>query len=137
MVILTQQQIKTLTGEKCPECMGIDEFVRPYIHCKSCNGTGLPTIEIEKEWVECKICNGQGGWYMGNEETGEGDCQDCQDCKGKGEIPKYKVGDIIYIHKPTGKEVIGLKPTEYYEDEIVKLKIISETKDKQKIQVVR
>ena len=52
MITPTQQQIKTLTGEKCPECMGIKEFVRPYIHCKSCNGTGLPTIEIEKEWVE-------------------------------------------------------------------------------------
>ena len=86
MIALIQQQIKTLTGWKCPECMGIKEFVRPYIHCKSCNGTGLPTIEIKKEMVECLQCNGQGGWYTRDEETGEGDGESCQDCKGKGEI---------------------------------------------------
>ena len=95
---ITQEQIKILTGEKCPECKGYSDYRYLVVKdCKSCKGTGLPTIEIEKEWVECKICSGQGGWYIGNEETGEGNGESCQDCDGKGKIPKYKVGEEIWI----------------------------------------
>ena len=114
--MITQQQIKTLTGKKCPECNGNKVIDTHYLEvpskCKSCNGTGLPTIEIEKEI--CLFPN-----------TNSCDCKE------------YKVGDIIFIHKPTGKEVIGLKPTEDYEDEIVKLKIISETETHWKVQRVK
>ena len=141
---ITQKQIKTPTGEKCPECEGkgfiLDDselytrsskFPAGYYKkeiCQSCNGTGLPTIEIEKEMVECRICSGQGGWYYG--EDGGGDS--CQDCNGEGKIPKHKIGEEIEIclNNPPCDCSGGCNNK-------VKLKILSETEDKQKLQMVR
>ena len=100
MIALTSQQIEVLKS-RCSICSKFNNETSEYIGCipdddvgavicKSCNGTGLPTIEIKKEMVECLQCNGQGGWYTRDEETGEGDGESCQDCKGKGEISKWK-----------------------------------------------
>ena len=52
---LTQQQNKTLTGKKCPECKeGViyDAEINGEEPCAFCQGTGLPTIEIKKDIVE-------------------------------------------------------------------------------------
>ena len=49
----TQQQIKTLTGEKCLECNNGYQWGHPmgqiaHKICESCNGTGLPPIKAKK-----------------------------------------------------------------------------------------
>ncbi|MEK6880195.1 MAG: hypothetical protein AABY22_11325 [Nanoarchaeota archaeon] len=93
---ISNKEIKTLTGEKCPECEGkgfiLDDselytrsskFPAGYYKkeiCQSCNGTGLPTIEVEKEWVEKQIrfTNANG-----------------KSCFRTEKIQKYKVGEKI------------------------------------------
>ena len=128
---LTPQQIKALTGEKCPECKGlgfVNEFETPLadgFECKSCNGTGLPTIEIKKEMVECKC-----GCHSENNAMRLIDCLHYS-CKGK--IPKYRVNQTIYYCKKD--KVFDNEPFNCRHE--IKLKIISETKDKWKIQMVR
>ena len=124
MLKLTNQQIKALIGKKCPECRGFGikgfgllDMTKQELKdnkCKSCNGTGLPTIEIEKEWIESPNFKNSGLY-----------------------IPKYKIGDII-------TQIIDVNEVTHYEEttititkRAIKLKIISETEDKQKIQMVR
>ena len=148
---ITQEQLKTLTGEqwkskafrglitanKCPECEGkgfvLDDselytrsskFPAGYYKkeiCQSCNGTGFPTIEIEKEWVECR-----------NKGDGSLHSKLCS-CNGKGKIQKYKVGDEIETldcmlnEEEHGKSMV----------KIIKLKIFSEKGDKWIVGMVR
>ena len=51
----TQEQIKTLIGEKCIECNGLGSiYGYDEASCQYCKGTGLPTIEIKKEWRESR-----------------------------------------------------------------------------------
>ena len=137
---ITQEQLKTLTGEKCPECSikGLDIHILP---CESCNNTGLPTIEIEKEWVECEPCK-ETGTQLSNPE------RFCRVCNGKGKIQKYQVGEEIEvcsncfmdwrIRNPSGR-CDHLYFPEYTLDtaKVIKLKIISETETHQKLQMVR
>ena len=123
---LTQQQIKTLTEEKCSHCekgvwhSELGEGTMGF--CGYCDGTGLPTIEIEKEF-DYSITHKE---FMKNGKK-----------KKIYKIPKYKVGDNFY-------ETIDVNEITKYEEttititkRAIKLKIISETEDKQKIQMVR
>ena len=85
----------------------------------TCQGTGKATITIPKEWVECELC------LKGITHTN----LELSKCKGKGKIPKYKVGQEIAINLSIGIIV----PTEFVKAEeqiwkLIKLKIISETK---------
>ena len=105
---LTQNQIEVLKG-KCPKCDGYGAIV-PYMECKSCNGLGKATIEIEKEWDEC-VCK---NWR-------EKDRKRHYFCNGKGKIQKYKVNDEICIAHN------HISYCEVYPDLCKKLKIISET----------
>ena len=126
MVNLTQTQIEALMDEKgnpkkCLDCGGTASFklVNGEYHgsvefCQSCQKTGQATIEIEKEWVECPYC--QGGMLVTLPD------KKCRYCNGKGVIPKYKVGDVILT---------------YIAKQMVKFKIISETKDKKRLIMVR
>jgi len=78
--------------EKCKYCNGerYEDKVLGLLLCAKCDGKGTQTTEITPlREFKCGTCNGQGGWYIGNEETGEGDGESCQDCKGTGyKIPK-------------------------------------------------
>ena len=123
MTTLTQQQIKTLTGEKCPICEGIIELGISHI-CLSCNNTGLPTIEIKKEMVEC-VCK---DWEEKHRKIH-------YRCNGKGKISKYKVNKEVNYCRTHN---VSFEGNAYHTKcDVLKLKIISETEDKQKIQMVK
>ena len=116
---LTQQQIEALKG-KCPACED-GNFLPNTINsiCLVCNGTGLPTIEIKKEWVECD-----------NLGDGSPHSKLCS-CSAR-KIPKYKIGDEIVICKLCLRiKEIQCKGHTYQSK--IKLKIISETEDKWRV----
>ena len=115
---LTQNQIEVLKG-KCPKCDGYGAIV-PYMECKSCNGLGKATIEIEKE---CKC-----GHSIYNHMVKE-DCE-YDNCDCIIFIPKYKVNDEICIAHN------HISYCEVYSDLCKKLKIISETEDKWRVVMV-
>ena len=133
MVTITKEQIKTLTGEKCPKCEKgdvwdmLDEKNKTYIQCPICEGTGLPTIEIDKE---C-IC---GHLISRHNYDFSGECSDCSGGQCEEFKPKYKVEEEISICPKCGLEnykdnKCGVIP--------IKLKIVSEIEDNQKLQMVR
>ena len=123
---ITQEQLKTLTGEKCPECDGEGNYT-----CPICEGNLYSTIEIEKEWVECPTHSRVPTLFTHKR------------CNGKGEIQKYKVGQILFLclkcYKINDFALANLSKgtlSTCCEFEVIKLKIISETEDKQRIIVV-
>ena len=62
--------------------------------------------KIETLEKKCPVCKGQGGWYYGNEETGEGGGESCQDCEGSGKA-------TIEIEKEwVEREVLGVETQE-------------------------
>ena len=137
----TKQQLELLKG-KCPECT--KELVtygnKPKIYykdCKSCQGTGKASIWTDKELVESNLCNNCGhemhihprykSWMHKPKSEHSIGCK----CMNPKPIPKYKVGDeieIFHCQHPI-PENAGLEYQHYCED-IIKLKIISETDDK-------
>lgn len=134
---LTQEQIKIVTGEKCPNQYHNIRNSNDSLPCGLCGiplrYNGLPTIEIEKEWIKCSH---MGYW----------DIRHCYSCKGKGKIPKFKVGEEIRIDCPLlvtdTKDVLGhkglLENCSYHcYGGTLKLKIISETETHQKLQRVK
>ena len=134
---LTQNQIETLKG-KCPECNG-DGYhfevingarVTNNLDCPRCQGTGQATIEIEKEYIDCIGCLGVGYFKTHNGVV------DCRGCNGKGKIQKYKVGEEIY-YDPYFKVILTKYQFEDLDkiDDLIKLKIISETKDKWRVRL--
>ena len=92
---------------------------------------GQATIEIEKEWVECPVCDGSGKGVRYKARSGINMQIACQSCNSKGKIPKYKVGREIYYCLVCN----GVVDKWHYEKsgEKLKLKIISETEDKQRL----
>ena len=132
---LTNQQIEALKG-KCPACEN-GRFLPNTINsvCLVCQGTGQETINIEKEWVECCDCHlyRDDNSHFPSKHFGN-----------KGQIPKYKVGDeievcedcfCVWIKNKNTTEKCSLGSCICHN--FIKLKIISETEDKQKIQMVR
>ena len=105
--------------------------------------------KIETLEKKCPVCKGQGGWYYGNEETGEGGGESCQDCEGSGkatiEIKKEWVENKIKFKTINEQDRAGVEKITKYKvgDEInayprgkvnpLKLKIISETENKWKV----
>ena len=128
---INKEQIKIVTGEKCPECDG--ERVIPNLkvknefdNCKSCKGTGLPTIEIKKERVEKKVrfTNANG-----------------KSCYRTEKIQKHQVGGDIYCDVTDGEiyskqefEVLKTAVEKHQLDTILPLKIISETETHWRLQ---
>ena len=116
MTTITQNQIEALKG-KCPNCNGHDMTIDGYEVCINCKGTGKATIEIEKEkefetiWSAVTINpSGSEGAYI--------------------QIPKYKVGDIIYY---CGKCKSIVPICTHKKEWVHKLKILSEIEDKWKV----
>ena len=85
----------------------------------------LPTIEIEKETVECPNCKKR-GWVTTH----------CYGCNGKGKTPKYEVGEEINLCGCGISISNSFYQCSCEEKDFIKLKIISETEYKQKIQMV-
>lgn len=124
---ITAKEIEALKG-KCLRCFNTshnpDDECDCFDICKSCglcSGIGQATIEIDKEWVECPNIITELSYHS-----------NCKVCKGKGKISKYKVGEEI-IPKLCGNR--QLSKAGYCMDcgEFHKLKIISETEDKQRV----
>ena len=106
------------------------------------------TIEIEKEWVRCDRLIYVKDIDLNKKPIYYDDTSDCGYCEGKGEIPKFKVGQEIYVWHSTLKDVIlnkqeydillsALDNDEKKEtiEETDKLKIISETEDKWRVRM--
>ena len=143
---LSSKEIKTPTGDKCPECDEEGNYT-----CPICEGNLYSTIEIEKE---C-IC---GHLISRHNYDFSGECSDCSGGQCEEFKPKYKVGDEIRINCPLlvadTKDVLEHKgllencPYNCYGGTL-KLKImpenlsgfphqkVSETETHQKLQMVR
>ncbi len=144
--MITQTQIKTLKGN-CPECNHdrtgfFNEWDRvikktSFPELCICKGTGQATIEIEKEWVECDAVDADKIKQNYHTTIRDKHWKHCK-CNGKGKISKYKVGEEIeeFVCHHLIPEDAGLEYQHYCEDKI-KLEIITETEDKQRLIMVR
>ena len=157
---LTQEQIKTVIGEKCSNQYHNIRNSNDSIPCGLCGrplrDTGLPTIEIEKEWMKCQRCHGKG-------EHAQKDSGDrvywiriCKKCNGKGKIQKHQVGEEIEVALGMPRIKVDVIQASDLKDEIrqehnlpeagivikrttqipelIKLKIISETETHWRLQ---
>ena len=142
---ITKPQIEELIDEKgnpkkCRKCFGTKKTPARRMDCRDCQGTGQATIEIDKELNICKCgCHSEDNAMR---------LIDCLHLSCKGKIQKYKVGYAYEIHLVCGTIVeyfpqLGTKCLncnrwiKRIKEQLLEIKIISETETKQYVQMVQ